>query len=142
VNTIGSHQGFTGCQGGDVLDVEIGDQLLIDMSLEGSVWTQAITSENGSGMTVDFDIDLEDQAQAWALFEIEAPTSSRPASDVVFTNTLLVFENAEPDGCVPTRGMNDYYSAPIQSQDGKRCCFERIVLREQGVPATTTDPAP
>ncbi len=141
VNTLGNDPGHTGCRGGDVLEAEIGDQLLIDMSLNGSIWNQTIT--NQAGTAVDFEIDLEDQAQRWALFEIEMPTSTRPASDIVFTNTLITLAEPEPDGCQPsTRGTNDYFSAPIASSDGLRCCIARLVLREQGVDATTMDPAP
>jgi len=142
VNTLGSDPGHTGCHGGDVMDVEIGDLLLIDMSLEGSIWNQTVTNE-GDGMMVDFDMDLENQAQRWALFEIEMATQTRPASDIVFTDTVITFEEPEPEACQPsTRGTNDYFSAPIASSDGLRCCVARLVLREQNVAATTTDPPP
>jgi hypothetical protein len=140
VNTLGSEPKHKGCYGGPVMNVEIGDQLLIDMSLKGTVWNQTITSQK-SGKSVAFDMDMAKQEQRWALFEIEMPTSTRPAADVVFTNTVITFEKPEPKACQPnTRGANDYYSTPISSSDGLRCCVARLVLRAQGVAATTMDP--
>ena len=71
------------------------------------------------------------------------PTSTAPAADVVFTDTVITFEKPEPEACQPTaRGTNDYFSAPISSSDGLRCCVARLVLRARGVAATTTDPPP
>jgi hypothetical protein len=142
VNTLGSEPDHSGCYGGSPMDVEIGDQLLIDMSLKGTVWNQTVTSQK-SGDSVDFDMDMNGQPQRWALFEIEMPTSTKPASDVVFTNTVITFEKPEPEACQPnTRGANDYFSAPVTSADGLRCCVARLVLRASGVAATTMDPPP
>lgn len=77
----------------------------------------------------------------WALFEIEVASSTLPSTDVIFTDSVLTFANAEPDACTPDAfGPMDYYTAPHISGDGKKCCLERIVLREMGVPATTMDP--
>jgi hypothetical protein len=140
VNTLGNAPGYMGCYGGDIMNVGIGDKLLIDMSLNGTVWTQTVTDQ-ANQKKVDFDMDMMDQPQRWALFEIEMPTSTKPAADVVFTDTLIVLEKPEPEACQPTaRGSNDYYSAPVASKDGLRCCVSRLVLRAQGVPATTMDP--
>ena len=142
VNTLGSDPDHSGCYGGPVMDVEIGDELLIDMSLDGTIWNQTVTSGQ-TGDAVDFDMDMENQPQRWALFEIEMPTSTRPAADVVFTDTVITFAEPEPEACQPvTRGTNDYFSAPIASSDGFRCCVARLVLRAQGVAATTMDPPP
>jgi hypothetical protein len=140
VNTLGNDPDYKGCYGGDVMNVEIGDQLLLDMSLKGTVWTQTVTDLE-TMKSVDFDEDLMNQPQRWALFEIEAPTSNKPTSDVVFTNTVITLEKPEPKSCQPTaRGANDYYSAPVSSPDGLKCCIARLVLRAQGVAATTMDP--
>jgi hypothetical protein len=140
VNTLGSDPDYMGCYGGDIMNVAIGDKLLIDMSLNGTIWKQTVTDQ-ANGTKVDFDEDLKGQPQRWALFEIEMPTSTKPAADVVFTDTLIVLEKPEPEACQPTaRGSNDYYSAPVSSKDGLRCCVSRLVLRAQGVPATTMDP--
>ena len=142
VNTLGSDPTHMGCYGGPTMDVGIGDQLLIDMNLDGTVWTQTVTNQNG-GKAVDFDMDMGNQPQRWALFEIEMPTSTAPAADVVFTNTMITFEKSAPAACQPSaRGTNDYYSTPIASSDGLRCCIARLVLRARGVDATTMDPKP
>jgi hypothetical protein len=88
-------------------------------------------------------MDMDMQPQRWALFEIEMPTSTRPAGDIVFTNTVMTFAKPEAKACQPnTRGANDYFSSPIASSDGLRCCVARLVLRAQGVAATTMDPPP
>jgi hypothetical protein len=140
VNTLGSEAKHSGCYGGSVMKVAIGDQLLIDMSLKGTNWNQTVTDQ-ANGKAVDFDIDMENQPQRWALFEIESPTSTRPASDIVFTNTVMEFAKPEPKACQPSsRGTTDYFSTPIASSDGLRCCVARLVLRAQGVAATTKDP--
>ncbi len=142
VNTLGSDPDYQGCKGGSVMNVGFGDPLLIEMSLSGTVWSQVVTDQV-NGKSVDFDIDMMSQPQRWALFEIEMPTSTRPASDVVFTNTVLTFATPEPNACQPSsRGTNDYFSAPVASSDGLRCCVSRLVLRAQGVAATTQDPPP
>lgn len=142
VNTLGSDQDHRGCYGGPVMDVESGDLLDIDMVLTGTIWTQTVTSRM-SGESVDFDMDLEMQEQRWALFEIEMPTNTKPAEDVVFTNTVIEFEKAAPAACkASARGADDYFSAPVASTDGMRCCVDRIVLRVAGAKATGMDPPP
>jgi hypothetical protein len=142
VNTLGSDPKHKGCYGGDVMKVEVGDQLLIDMSLSGTLWKQSVT-EKANQKSVDFDFDLANQPQRWALFEIEAPTSTKPAADVVFTDTVITLAKPEPKACQPSaRGTTDYFSAPIASPDGMTCCIARLVLRAQGVAATTMDPPP
>jgi hypothetical protein len=140
VNTFGSDPKHMGCYGGPVMNVAIGDLLLIDMSLKDTIWSQTVTDQM-SNKSVAFDIDMEKQPQRWALFEIETPTSTRPAADVVFTNTVLTFAKPEPKACQPSsRGTSDYFSTPTASSDGLRCCVARLVLRAQGVAATTKDP--
>ena len=53
----------------------------------------------------------------------------------------MTLATPEPEACTPDSfGPNDYYSAPLASMDGTKCCLERIVLREMGVTATTMDP--
>jgi len=142
VNVTSMEPGYNGCYGGDVMDVAFGDKLLMDIRLkEGTtVWTQTVTNLSNN-MTVDFDFDLKEQDQNWALFEIEISTSTLPSTDVIFTDSILTLAQSEPEACTPDSfGPNDYYSAPFVSKDGTKCCLERIVLREMGVPATTMDP--
>jgi hypothetical protein len=138
VNVSTSAAGPTGCAGGKSMSVNVGDALAIDMVLDGTSWTQVVTDQM-SKQKVDFTIDLKDQAQDWATWAIEEPRGSdvKPAEDVVFTNSVLTFK-LPVMSCQPSqRGPNDYYSAPRQSADGLRCCYDKVVLRAQGVPAST-----
>ena len=137
VNVYDSYMGHTGCLGGDGMTVSVGDELDIDMALVGTVWKQSV-HDRQSGHAVTYDIDMLGQAQGWALFQIELPTSTKPSADLVFTSTTLTFASSEPAACEPnSRGTNDYYSAPQASTDGTRCCVSKITLRAQGVAATT-----
>lgn len=142
VNISAEDRDYLGCYGGEVMDVEVGDELYIDMRLkEGStIWNQKVTNLSND-QSVDFDIDLKGQDQNWALFEIEIVSSTLPSSDVIFKNSVMTLATPEPEACQPdSYGPEDYFSAPLASADGTRCCIERIVLREEGVPATTMDP--
>ena len=70
-----------------------------------------------------------------------APTTDEPTEDVVFRKTVITMKQAEPSACQPImRGMTDFASKARVSADGKHCCIDRIVLRAQGVPATTMTP--
>jgi hypothetical protein len=136
VNTYGSDQGHTGCHGGQGMDVGVGDQLDIAMTLKATSWNQTIVDRQ-TGHTATFDFDMAGQAQDWAIFTIESD-GSEPISDVVFTSTTLTLADADGAGCQPsTRGQDDYFSAPQTSTDGKTCCVSKIILRAKGVAATT-----
>jgi hypothetical protein len=137
VNPYTSDQSFYGCKGGKYIDVQVGDPLDITMSLKGTVWSQLVVDRSTRQMT-SFDMDLKGQAQNWALFEIEQPKQTKPVGDVIFTDTTLTFAEPDPMACQPSkRGAQDYFTAPVLSQDGTKCCIAKIVLRAQGVPATT-----
>jgi hypothetical protein len=137
VNPYTSESAFYGCKGGKALDVQVGDTLDITMTLKGASWTQTVVDRE-SGQMSSFDIDLKAQAQNWALFEIEMPNRTKPVSDVVFTSTTLTFADPSADACQPSvRGSTDYFSAPESSADGTKCCYSKIILRAQGVPATS-----
>jgi hypothetical protein len=128
VNTIGHYAGFTGCKGGDAIDVAVGDELLLDMTLHGQVWTQ-IATDGTNARSASFDFDLQGQAQGIAEFVIETP-SQKPVGDVLFTSTVITFASPEPAACRPNhRGANDTFTTPRISKDGLRCCVERIDLR-------------
>jgi hypothetical protein len=137
VNPYTTDRAYYGCLGGKPIAVQIGDLLDIDMTLNGTTWSQVV-ADRQSGMMTKYDIDMMGQSQPWALFRIEAPTSNRPTSDVVFTSTTITFASAESMQCQPTkRGTNDYFAAPQVSVDGTKCCISRMILRAQGVPATS-----
>jgi hypothetical protein len=59
---------------------------------------------------------------------------------LVFTNTVFSIKMSDPSACdILWRGATDYASEARVSADGKHCCIDRIVLRAEGVPASTTD---
>jgi hypothetical protein len=131
-----NYANYSGCHGGTGMTVGVGDLLVMDMQLQGSNWVQTVV-DSRTKEQVSYTIDMLGQAQTWAEFVIEQ-YSRPPTADVVFTSTTLTFASAERDACQPTsRGQNDYFSQPLSSSDGRTCCFSRIILRAQGVPATT-----
>ncbi|HEX3772652.1 MAG TPA: hypothetical protein VHV30_17355 [Polyangiaceae bacterium] len=138
VNTYGSDTGFTGCQGGQGIDVAVGDTLDIDMALAGTVWDQTVTDRQTGGVAT-FSIDMQGQAQDWALFIIESD-GSKPVSDVIFTHTTITLADSDPTACQPSaRGQTDYFAPPRASIDGTKCCVSKIILRASGVAATSPD---
>jgi hypothetical protein len=139
VNPYTSDQSVYGCFGGNVIDVQVGDPLDITMSLSGTVWSQTVVDRQSRQQST-FSQDLSGQAQDWALFKIEVNTQTVPTSDIVFTSTTLTLAASDPNACQPTkRGANDYFATPLVSADGTKCCVSRIILRAQGVAATTTN---
>jgi hypothetical protein len=137
VNVSTRDAAHSGCFGGSAIDVEVGDALDITMSLSGTKWNQVVVDRQ-SGKMASFEIEMSGQAQDWALFKIEIPTQTKPASDIVFTSTTLTFAGPQPMLCQPTaRGASDYFAAPVASMDGTKCCISRIILRAQGVPASS-----
>ncbi len=124
------------CAGGAGMDVAVGDQLNLAFTLSGTTWTQTITDLQ-TGKTVTFQKDLKGLPQDWTLFEIESD-GVEPISDVIFTSTTLTFADPDPSACQPSSfGIDDYYSAPVTSTDGKACCISKIILRAKGVPPTS-----
>ncbi len=140
VNVSSGAAGASGCLGGDGMDVAVGDPLDIAMTLSGTVWTQVITDRQ-TGKSVQFPMDLKGQGQNWATLAIEEPSSNlTPVSDVVYTATRLQFAASSPTSCQPSQhGPTDYFATPYVSADGKTCCVSRVILRAQGVAATTTN---
>jgi hypothetical protein len=131
-----NYAAYSGCHGGQGMAVGVGDELSISMVLSGTSWVQTV-HDPSSGHDATFTIDMLGQAQNWAEFVIEE-YSSAPVSEVVFTGTEVTFAESEPAACRPSyRGPDDYFSAPRSSQDGKTCCISRIILRAQGVAATS-----
>lgn len=131
--------GFGGaaCEGGDIMTVETGDLLDIDISFNGMLWTQTITNRS-NGKTVKYDRDLKGQKQVEVLYEIEEQTQSKPVEDVIFTNSVIKFKDSAPMSCVPrSQGQNDYVGTVRASMDGKTCCISKVILRSAGVMATT-----
>ena len=132
VNTNGQVSGYTGCDGGAIMSVNVCDTLDIDMALSGSIWTQTVTDEQ-TNQSVTYSIDMKDQAQNLAYFVIEE-YSSAPVSEVIFTDTVLTFDTADATDCkVSMRGQTDYVSSPVASGDGLQCSIPQIILRAPGI---------
>jgi len=132
VNTFGNEPGYTDCNGGDIMSVDVGDALLIDMTLDGTVWTQTVTDQQTEEQ-VSYSLDMRGQAQNLAYFVIEE-YSSTPVSEVIFTDTVLTFDAADAADCKLTaRGQTDYVSVPVPSSDGLTCSIAEIILRAEGI---------
>ena len=132
VNTNGSDPGYTGCQGGPIMSVAVGDTLNLDFSLAGTIWTQTVTDAQ-TGQSVSYSIDMMNQAQNLAYFVIEE-YSSAPVSEVIFTDTTITFGSPDSGDCkLAMRGQTDYVSVPVPSSDGRSCAIQEIILRAQGI---------
>jgi hypothetical protein len=144
VNTVitSSNSNFAaygGCHGGTGMSVAVGDTLHMQMSKSGTAWSQTVTDVNTS-QSVTYNLDMLGQGQNFGEFVIEEPppTPQAPVGDVIFTNSKVTLATGSADSCQPPqRGANDYFAAPHVSHDGTTCCYSRIVLRAQGVAATT-----
>jgi hypothetical protein len=79
--------------------------------------------------------------QYWALFAVEVwDKAVTTTEDVFFTDTVMKFDKAAPSGCqVQDMGPTDWVSPPRLSKDQKTCCVSKIILREEGVKATSPD---
>lgn len=132
VNTNGSVPGYTDCNSGPAMSVEVCDRLEIELTLSGTVWRQTVTSAQ-TNQTVVYDIDMQNQAQNLAYFAIEE-YSSTPVSEVIFTDTTLTFDSPDAADCrVYLRGQADFVSTPTASSDGLQCSISQIILRAQGI---------
>jgi hypothetical protein len=132
VNTYGDLPGYTDCNGGPIMSVDVCDTLDIDIALSGSIWTQTVTDEQ-TNETVTYDIDMQDQSQNIAYFVIEE-YSSTPVSEVIFTDTTIAFDSPDAADCrVYMRGQADYVSTPAASSDGLQCSIQQIILRAEGI---------
>jgi hypothetical protein len=132
VNTFGNEPGYTDCNGGTIMSVDVGDTLTIHMALAGTDWTQTVTDEQ-TAEEVTYTIDMRGQAQNIAYFVIEE-YSSTPVSEVIFTDTTITFGSADAADCKLTmRGKTDYVSVPVPSTDGLTCSIADIILRAEGI---------
>ncbi len=131
-NTIGTDPGFTGCQGGAIMSVNVGDQLLETLTLGGTTWTERITDEN-TLRSVTFVIDMEGQTQNLLYFYIDG-YGQEPVGAVTFSNTQFTMASAFPSAaaCTPlTNGTfdpNDTSTAPTLSGDGLTCSIATITI--------------
>lgn len=125
--------GLSGCLGGSIMSVNVGDSLAIDMKLNGQTWTQTITDAQ-TGKSVNYSINLQGQAQYDALFTIEEH-GQKPVSPVVFTNssyTSSVPQTACNVASTGSVGTKDIISPAVLSSNGLTCSIQSITL--YGVP--------
>jgi PKD repeat protein len=120
------------CSSGPAISVNVGDSLLINMTLSGTVWTQTITDMQ-TAQSTSFNYNLEGQQQGYLYFIIEED-SSAPITPVQFNNTTFTFSNSTGASCFPlTIGVNDTISAPQLKNNGTQCFVPSITLRAQGI---------
>lgn len=140
VNVSARDRNYQGCKQGPVISVAPKAGLELDMFMKDQKWVQTVLDPSTMKKT-EFTIDLKMQQQGRAFFVIELPNSGKPTEDVVFTRTIIKMATSQPSACEPiARGMRDAASKSRVSADGKTCCIDHIVLRAQGVTATTMDP--
>lgn len=129
VNTAGNATGYTGCEGGSVMPVNVGDTLSISMTLTGTVWLQNIVDVQ-TGKSVSFSIDMLGQSQNYALFAIEGYGQS-PVSNVVFGATTITLAQPDTSACsTSVQDLGDVISGARVSADGLSCIVDGIVLSE------------
>jgi hypothetical protein len=127
------------CKGGDVLKVETGDKLDLELVLNGTHWIQNIKNLKND-QKVDFTTDLKGQKQQWLIYDIELKSSTKPVDDVIFSSVVVKLSASQPNACVPQqKGSQDYFASPRVSADGKTCCISKLILRASGVTATSPD---
>jgi hypothetical protein len=144
VNVFGSQPGFTGCHGGPVMPVGVGDSLTMDMTLSGTVWTQVVTDVQ-TAKSVQFSFDLQGQAQNLAYFQLEGDGQHSVAPGV-FTNTTITFAspqstcvaldnggpaswNVDPNDVAPT----------VLSNGNTECRIATMTLYDEGCPIRPSD---
>ncbi|KAJ3277531.1 hypothetical protein HDU76_010326 [Blyttiomyces sp. JEL0837] len=90
VNTNGTTQGYNGCHGGPVMDVQPGDILQLDLILvpNTTTWNQTVTSTQ-TGNSVSYSIDMQGQSQGRAELAVELYWEASLYFDVTFTDIEL-----------------------------------------------------
>ncbi|KAJ3371324.1 hypothetical protein HDU91_005351 [Kappamyces sp. JEL0680] len=120
-------QPVLGCYGGPILRVVAGDALSLEMKLTNStVWLQTVANPR-TGESVEYAIDLQGQAQTWAIFDMEIYGTWKPeiAPQVQLVN--LTLKTADPS---PSLGKNTHmYSAALSGGSVK--CDAPVVNEDQ-----------
>ncbi|KAI8615912.1 hypothetical protein BC830DRAFT_1120302 [Chytriomyces sp. MP71] len=102
VNTVGQAPGYSGCYGGPAIQVQPGDTLRLDFSLAGTTWMQTVQSL-GTGMSVSFAIDMENQGQGWFELVTELTATSLAVASYVpaiaYANVALAAQSGDGNLC-------------------------------------------
>ncbi|KAI8621562.1 hypothetical protein BC830DRAFT_1093915 [Chytriomyces sp. MP71] len=139
VNPTGTVSGYSKCLGGNMMDVQPGETLLMIISLQGTVWVQTVVRQgvacsglgNGvdtpDGCTVSYSLDMQNQYQDRAELVLELYYSAVVTDDVFFNNIQLTVAQPEPSGsnkfCTPKSRLqkNEVCSGMQLSADGLTC---------------------
>lgn len=128
---LGNLPGYSGCLGGDSLNVSPADRLKIQFFLNGTVWTQIITNTMAQ-QQVTYSIDLQGQSQNLVLFWIELYNSASMVNRVMFSNSKWKFASPTTTGCtLAKRGIKDSMQVPTLSADKLTCTVASINLYAQ-----------
>ncbi|KAJ3074454.1 hypothetical protein HDU98_011237 [Podochytrium sp. JEL0797] len=154
VNPTGTVAGHKGCLGGNMMDVQPGDNLLMTMVLQGTVWVQTVTRQgvacsgpgngvNGaSGCQVTYSIDMQGQAQNRAELVLELYYQAVVTSPVTFSGISMTILNAEPSTstrfCTSTSRLQtgETCSGMSLSADGKTCTIQQCFFAASASPVT------
>ncbi|MFI5779039.1 hypothetical protein [Nocardia sp. NPDC051570] len=124
---VGNDPDYSGCRSGQAMSVRVGEVLDVDMVLDPAtgVWKQTVTGRSGS---VDFSIDMGEQAQNMALFAIEPWNNASLAGRLDFSDTTITFRDRADDSCLHPEltytGTGGRISPP--AVDGARCHIDSI----------------
>jgi hypothetical protein len=136
VNTVGNDPGYTGCQGGPIMSVAVGDALKMTLKLSKAVWTQNVTDVR-TGQTVSFAIDMRNQQQNLMYFFIEG-YGQYPVGAVDFTNTTIDFAMPFSGSCALAQSEgtdpHDRVSPGVSIDGGKGCRFASITMYSPATP--------
>ncbi|KAJ3074457.1 hypothetical protein HDU98_011240 [Podochytrium sp. JEL0797] len=157
VNPSGTVAGHTGCLGGNMMDVQPGDNLVMSMVLQGTVWVQTVTRQGvacsgpGSGVSaaggcqVTYSIDMQGQAQNRAELVLELYYQAVITSNVVFSGISMTILNKEPVSslrfCTPSSRLQatETCTGMLLSADGKTCTIQQCLFTAPAIPVA---PAP
>ncbi|TPX66129.1 hypothetical protein CcCBS67573_g07920 [Chytriomyces confervae] len=154
VNPGGPEAKHTGCMGGNMMDVSPGDNLVMSMTLTGTVWTQTVVRQGvdcsgpgdgvkgPNGCEVSFSIDMLGQGQNRAELVLELYYQAVVTSDVLFNDIRMTITNPEPSNstrfCTPSSRLQktETCTGMALSADGKTCTIEQCMFKAAQNPVT------
>jgi len=129
------------CQGGNTMQVAVGDVISIAMVLNGTVWNETIT-DTTSGNAVTYSIDLHGQPQNFLYLPMQG-ASQVPVSWVNWSNVSFTLASPEPDACFAyAQPGSDIVAASIMSSDQMHCMVPNVSLYPGLVPTVKIQAQP
>jgi hypothetical protein len=134
VNTFGSDPGYMNCFAGNLMPVDPGDLLLINMTLDttSGIWTQTVADAN-TNQSVAFSIDMQRQGQNLSFFDIEEYFDATIDTPVTFSDTTITFQSPDTtSSCSNAQGTNNAYTMtpPTLQNSGTQCFISSIVVNQ------------